>query len=131
MHRFSLSETLRGIVVTATFEGLKDKDPIIKGNLKDSYGNDFHTNNIQLTMPEGESVVGYSSELVPANGLLWKADTYTLELFYKDKLIGENQFVIYEPPSASPSFELVPFDSIKPKRNAIDRLNGLLKDSQN
>jgi hypothetical protein len=128
MERIVLSETLKGIVVTAVFEGLKDKDPLIEGELKKLNGDDFPTKNIQLTIPEGS--IAYSCAIEPAYGYLWDADTYLLRLTYKGKVIGEKQFEIFALQNFTPTnTELLPFDSIRPKQEkpTLDRVSKLLE----
>lgn len=132
MQRILLSETLRGIMVTAVFEGMKDGDPLIEGELKKLNGDDFPTQKIQLTLPL--SGVGYSSIIAPASGYLWDADTYVLQLYYKGEVIGEKQFEIFSLQNFTPeNNELVPLDSFnsRQQRKTLDRVSKLLKEQGN
>ncbi len=132
MNRFVMSETLKGIVVTAVFEGLKDNDPLIEGNLKKLNGDDFPTKKIQLTMPEGS--IAYSCAIEPAFGYVWDADTYLLQLYYKGEIIGEKQFEIYSVQNIAPNrVQLLPLDSVRPKQDnqPLDRVSKLLKEQGN
>lgn len=132
MQRIILSETLKGIVVTAVFEGMNDGDPLIKGDLKKMNGDDVPTKNIQLTLQP--SNVGYLSVITPADGYSWDADNYVLRLIYKGEVIGEKQFEIFALQNITPTdTELLPFDSIRPKQEnqTLDRVSKLLEGQGN
>ncbi len=125
--RFTLAEAQQyGLIVSAGFEGPTTEDPYVTGELKDSYGNDFPTENIILYMAEGGA--GYASKLHPADGAVWKPDTYTLKLSYNDEPVGEKEFEIFGETIINNNNLLLPFDSIKVKpRNPITRLDSLLQ----
>lgn len=94
MPRMAFGETLRGIVVTAVFEGQSDGDPLITGTLlKTNTGEVFPTQRIQLTMSEGG--VGYAGRVEPSSGYFWDPGMYTLQLQYNGEPAGEKKFELF------------------------------------